>query len=161
LYTDVDTLLGEVHPSDPLVFDGAGGLSALLMDTISDEDQATIYAPLGVGCHVDHQIVHRVGRTLWTQGYSLAFYEDFPYAERPGALESALLAPRTMTWSVEEIPLEAVNLAAKVSAVAYYRTQLGVLFEGAEAVPNRVWTFAATRSPEICLAERIWRPEAA
>jgi hypothetical protein len=59
---------------------------------------------------------------------------------------------------METITLTPENVAAKVSALGYYRSQLATLFDGAEAMPNQVWSFAATRSAQACLAERIWWP---
>ena len=61
-------------------------------------------------------------------------------------------------WQSEVIPLDAADLAAKVSAVGYYRTQMGVLFGGADAMPSRLWVSAASRSPESGLSEPIWWP---
>lgn len=176
LYADVEALLGEVHAADRLGQEGVDALVDLLDGTISTsgvfdrfppepcgndrEDMMVVYAPLGVGCHVDHQIVHRVGRQLLARGYRMAFYEDYPYAERPGALESTMLAAGADGWKPETITLDAANLTAKVSALGYYRTQMTVLFGGPEAMPNRVWAFAATRSPGAGLGERIWWPPA-
>jgi hypothetical protein len=94
-------------------------------------------------------------------GYQAAFYEDYPYAERPGATQAAVAAAGAETWRVEAIPLSPEDLGAKVSALGYYRTQMAVLFHGAEAMPNRVWTFAASRSPQVPLAERLWWPSEA
>jgi hypothetical protein len=48
---------------------------------------------------------------------------------------------------------------AKVSALAYYRTQMAILFGGAEAMPSRLWACAAACSPQDCLAERIFWPQ--
>ena len=120
--------------------------------------ETTFYAPLGVGRHVDHQIVHTAARHLLTLGYRLAFYEDYPYAESPGATDAVVLAVGAEAWRMEAIPLGPEDLAAKVSAIDYYRTQLSSLFDGAQAMPNRVWAFAASRSPRLPLAERLWWP---
>ncbi len=160
LYADVEALLGGVHPADGLGQEGADGLLALLDGAISSDEMTVVYAPLGVGRHVDHQIVHRVARQLLARGYRVAFYEDYPYAERPGALEPALQPAKADGWQPEMIALDAANLTAKVSALGYYRTQMIVLFGGSEAMPSRVWAFAATRAPGTGLGERIWRPPA-
>lgn len=160
LYADVKALFGELHPAERLGQASAADLVDLLGDTILSKDTSVVYAPLGAGCHVDHQIVHRVGRQLLARGYRVAFYEDFPYAEEAGVLESSLLAADAGDWQPETIALNTENLTAKVSALGYYRSQMTVLFGGSEAMPSRVWAFAATRSPEIGLGERIWWPRA-
>src|SRR5687768_4997032 len=38
-----------------------------------------IYAPLGVGKHVDHQLVHLAAQELARGGWDVWFYEDIPY----------------------------------------------------------------------------------
>jgi LmbE family N-acetylglucosaminyl deacetylase len=157
LYTDLETLLGQVQTGDPM----ASAQVDLITQVLGFARHATdpvIYAPLGVGRHVDHQIVHAAARQLAACGCRVAFYEDYPYADRPGASEEALAAAGAVDWRPEVIRLGPVDVAAKVKAVDYYRSQLGTLFGGGEAMPNQVWGFAASRSPEVGLAERIWWP---
>jgi LmbE family N-acetylglucosaminyl deacetylase len=158
LYTEEQTLWQGVHSADPMARGGIEDLVERLAGLIPSGDRALVYAPLGVGRHVDHEITHRAARQLLEIGYQVAFYEDYPYAERSGALESALVAAGADGWRSEAIPLDAADLTAKVSALSYYRSQLAVLFGGAEAMPGRVWSFATTRSPQPCLVERIWWP---
>lgn len=156
MYTDLETLCGEIHPGDEVGRGGAEGLADQLAHLIPLEDGPVVYAPLAVGQHVDHQVVHAAARRLQETGYRLAFYEDYPYAERSGALETALAIAGAENWQLEVIPLDAADLAAKVSALGYYQTQMAVLFGGIEAMPSRVWTFGATRSAAAVLAERVW-----
>lgn len=158
LYPDLQSLWEDVHPADPLGQNASGGVSDRLAALLPPKDEAILYAPLGVGRHVDHQIVHTAARRLLALGYRMAFYEDYPYAESPGATDAALLAVGAEGWRVEAIPLSPENLVAKVSAIDYYRTQLSSLFDEAQAMPNRVWAFAASRSPRLPLAERLWWP---
>ena len=161
LYTGDEALFGGVHLADPLIQDGAEALFADLVERLPPAEQATVYAPLTVGQHVDHVVVHSVARHLLESGYRVAFYEDYPYAETPQALESALVAVEGEHWRSEVIPLDPADVAARVSAIGYYRSQLSILFGGAEAMPNRVWAYAAACSVGPGLAERIWWPELA
>jgi len=157
LYADLDALLGQVQPGDPLASAQADLITQVLGFTRHATDPV-IYAPLAVGRHVDHQIVHSAAQQLVTRGCRIAFYEDYPYAGQPGAAEAALAAAGAGDWRPEVIRLDPADVAAKVCAVDYYRSQLGTLFLGTEAMPSQVWGFAASRSPEAGLAERIWRP---
>jgi LmbE family N-acetylglucosaminyl deacetylase len=158
MYTDLTSLFGDVHADDPLGLSGAQGLVDELAARIAPADQSLIYAPLGAGGHVDHRIVHAAAQGLRAQGYRLAFYEDYPYAEQPGAVQSALERTGGQGWRPETIPLEGADLGAKVAALACYRSQLPVLFGAAERMPDRVRSFAAGLSPGGGLAERIWWP---
>jgi len=157
LYTDLETLTGQVQSGDPLASAQADLITQVLGFARHAADPV-IYAPLGVGRHVDHQMVHTAARQLVDRGCRVAFYEDYPYADRPGATEAALATAGAGDWRLEVIHLDTVDVAAQVKAVDYYRSQLGVLFRGAEAMPSQVWGFAASRSPEAGLAERIWWP---
>jgi hypothetical protein len=78
----------------------------------------------------------------------------------PGATELAVTAAGAEEWKAEAVSLDPEDLAAKVSALSYYRSQMYVLFGGIENMPNRIWAFAASRAPEIGLAERLWWPPA-
>jgi LmbE family N-acetylglucosaminyl deacetylase len=161
LYSGEAPLWGGAHPADALAQNGAGVLADRLAALFPAKDQAIIHAPLGVGRHVDHQIVHAAARRLLAAGYRVAFYEDYPYAEKVGATEAAVEIAEAEAWRVEPISLSPADLGAKVSALGYYRTQLAILFGGAEAMPSRVWAFAASRSPQMPLAERLWWPPGA
>ena len=158
LYADEEALWQKVSPYDPLAEDGARGLVDRLETAIPPPNQGLVYAPLGVGQHVDHQVVHRAARELQAKGYRMAFYEDTPYAMEPGATELAVAAAGAEQWQVDTMSLAPEDLIAKVSALNYYRSQMYVLFGGIENMPNRVWSFAASRSPGSGLAERIWWP---
>lgn len=152
-YTDVTTLFGDVDPEDPLTPDGLGERIAAVL---AAEDEVTVYAPLAVGHHVDHQIAHRAARDHLAGQYRLAFYEDYPYAETEGASAAVLHGTGVEDWALQVISLDPEDMVAKVSALSYYRTQMSILFGGAEAMPSRIWAFAASRCPDAGLAERIW-----
>lgn len=159
LYAGQEALFGPLQPADPMLLSGVADLEAYLTGLIPLEARPVVYAPLGVGHHVDHQVVHRLARRLLDGGYRLAFYEDYPYAQRPEAVAAALAAAGADGWRAEVCSLSVDDLAAKVTALAYYRSQLAMLFGGAEAMVNRVWAYAAACSPQDCLAERVWWPD--
>jgi LmbE family N-acetylglucosaminyl deacetylase len=104
----------------------------------------TLYAPLTVGNHVDHQLTFAAARILAGQGWQVRFYEDYPYVEREeGALEAALAARGIAHWQPVAVPLDEDDLAAKIEAIACYRSQVDVLFGGAKAMPGRIRAYAA------------------
>ena len=158
LYDNEGSLWQKVSPADPLAGEGLGTMVDHLETLLPASDQAIVYAPLAVGQHVDHQVVHAAARKLLAKGYRLAFYEDMPYAMTPGATNLAVSVAGAEEWQVDDVALTPVDLAAKVAAVGYYRSQLSVLFGGLEKMPDRLWAFAASCSSATCLAERLWRP---
>lgn len=152
LYTDVAALFGAVDPEDPVTPEA---VARSLADLLPPPGEVALYAPLGIGHHVDHLIVHDAAKHLISAGHAVAYYEEYPYAEVPGAVEAALDRTGARGWEEEIIPLSPSDVTARVAAIAYYRSQLGILFYGAEAMPSRVWSFAAARGRQ-CFAERIW-----
>lgn len=83
-YEGDDQLLGTPRADDPAPVD-------LLAREIARLEPQRVYLPLGIGGHVDHQLIREVGFGLLRQGRQwimpgpdyagiVAFYEDFPYA---------------------------------------------------------------------------------
>jgi LmbE family N-acetylglucosaminyl deacetylase len=150
-YASEEALFGPVHPSE----DGLPAeLAAVLREFIPPGEGVTLYAPLTVGNHVDHQLTFAAALILRGQGWDLRFYEDYPYIEREGALSAALAARGAEHWQPRVTPLDEDDVAAKIEAIACYESQLGVLFGDANAMRDRVTDFV-TRTG----GERFWGPD--
>jgi LmbE family N-acetylglucosaminyl deacetylase len=113
-----------------------------------------VFAPLGVGRHVDHQLVFWAARRLGPR-YGVLFYEDYPYVSRPGALQTRLeelnlpVQPR-----VTPIP---DLIGVKIAAIARYKSQLPILFGSSEAMPAAVRAYCeAVGGAPGHYAERFW-----
>lgn len=141
-YVDGATLFGAVAPTDSL----AEQLGAALPALLAESPGAQIYAPLGVGNHVDHQATFAVAAALAAAGAPITFYEDFPYVARPGALE-ARLAALGLAGTPAAVDIGA-TIERKIAAIAAYASQLDVLFGGAEAMAAAVRAHGAE--------ERFW-----
>lgn len=132
LYPTEDSLWGEVHPNDPA--------PAILAKLDLDESRL-IYAPLGAGRHVDHQIVRAWGLQLESAGYELRFYQDYPYMRKREAIDEALrhfgkMQPFTVV-------LSEAAMQAKIAAMAAYRSQISTFWENDAAIDAEVrQTFA-------------------
>lgn len=153
-YASEEALFGEVHPSDEaLIAELAGRFRALAL-----ERAGTIYAPLAVGCHVDHQIVRRAVEGL----AGVTYYEDFPYAAKPGALEAVLgeveqVGNFSERWQAELVALSPQALEAKIAAIACYGSQFVALgWANAEDMAAAVRAFAE-QTGDGAPAERYWR----
>ncbi|WP_322493921.1 hypothetical protein [Chloroflexus sp.] len=83
-YYSRETLFGTPDPVDPLMTT----LHELCHHLRVQFPQAVIYAPLGVGQHLDHQLTCRIAAQL--AGPVVMWYEDFPYVARDGELERRL-----------------------------------------------------------------------
>ena len=156
-YASEEAIFGSVHPAEY-------GLPAELADALSElippgeggtrhEPFGTLYAPLTVGNHVDHQVTFATALVLKAQGWRVRYYEDYPYVEREGALAAALAARGIQGWRYETVPLDEDDLAAKMRAIARYPSQVGVLFGDAQAMARRVRNYANSVG-----GERLWGP---
>ena len=89
-----------------------------------------MFAPLGVGRHVDHLLARTVGERL-----GAVLYADFPYTARDpeGEAVAAGAAARGRGPT---------DLAAKRPVIAGYRTQVDALFPDGE-IPLRPETYYA------------------
>jgi LmbE family N-acetylglucosaminyl deacetylase len=152
-YSDDGTLFGAVSPDDPL----AEVLSERLAALAARFPAAIIYAPLGVGRHVDHQVAHSAVAALTAGGASVAFYEDYPYVAKPGALAARLAElGGAELFTPIATSIDAV-LARKVGAIEAYASQISSLFADRAAVARDVAAYAAGASPAgSAYGERIW-----
>jgi LmbE family N-acetylglucosaminyl deacetylase len=149
-YCTEAALTGEPAGEDRLEIE----LIAELASIRAASPRAVVLAPLAVGGHVDHRIVHRAARDLARQGREVAFYEDLPYAATPGAV-----AQRT-TEIGRELEPETFDIAAtldrKIAAILAYTSQIGFLFGSREQARSAITAYAREVGVDGP-AERIWR----
>lgn len=151
-YTTEAALFGPIAPDEAELVER---VAESLMALWSQSAAATVYLPLGLGNHVDHQVAHQAGRRLYQAGIPIAWYEDFPYAIRSGG--EAQRQRLTAGLVAELVVIDSV-LERKIAAVAAYATQVPVLFGSTVAMPAALREYAnavgAGRS-----AERFWLVE--
>ena len=148
-YTDNSTLFGTPMGDDPLSYSTYQLVAALHRRA----PRATFYAPLGVGNHVDHQIIHSAAREAI--GSDLAFYEDFPYVLSPDAFERRWRA-LGQRFVPSTIDIDS-TLARKIGAIGAYASQLGSLFEEPAELARIVGEYAESLRPESgTYGERVW-----
>ncbi len=159
LYTVNNHLFGRIHPDDP----------ALFYQLPIPEGVSILYAPLGVGGHVDHLVVRHLVQQL-PVGLVVYYYEEYPYSASGGearritdgssqqqvgaqAVQTALkyfqqkLQPR-LTFLTE------ADLAAKTAAIACYESQISSFWDDAADMAVRVRRYAQEVAAPA--AERLW-----
>jgi LmbE family N-acetylglucosaminyl deacetylase len=148
-YIDNATLFGAPAAGDPLL----PNLKAFVHALRDRVPRATLYAPLGVGNHVDHQITYTAARA--GAGDAIAFYEDFPYVTKPDALEKRLHALEE-SFVTSTLDIDA-TLARKIGAIAVYASQISSLFGDVEAMRRQIRDYAEALRPDIgTYGERLW-----
>jgi LmbE family N-acetylglucosaminyl deacetylase len=129
------------------------------------DSNVRVYAPLGVGKHVDHQIVHQAAQELAGRGWDVWFYEDIPYALKPAALDARLAEIRATTQlePVARIPARTA-WEQKIDAILHYPSQLETVFQHYVGVGttrqeiSQALAAYAARAGDGDLGERFWRP---
>jgi LmbE family N-acetylglucosaminyl deacetylase len=112
-----------------------------------------VWAPLGIGGHVDHRLVRAAADALHSsappsdlrsaaatrQTPRLRYYEDAPYrASWRGRLDRwRLLRPRER-WHAEPLVADPAAAEAKVAALLAYGSQVGPLFGSADRLRSAV-----------------------
>lgn len=136
-------LFGEIHPADR-------ELITRLSEDISrlwPAQPGELAVPLAVGGHVDHQITRAAAERL---NRPLVYFEDYPYAQEPGALEKVIPAadPR---WRARVIPLKPDYLNRKIEAIRHHASQLSTFFANDADLVARVTDFSTRVG-----GERVW-----
>jgi LmbE family N-acetylglucosaminyl deacetylase len=139
LYPDEASLWGQVHPDDPV-------LSHL--EGFRVPEQVThLYVPMGVGAHVDHLVVREIGIAIYRllnqidQGHkhTLLFYVEFPYNEKPDAVQAAQQSiPEDIHLVAHDVKLSHQNVNAKIEGIKAYQSQISTFWDDEAALEKRV-----------------------
>jgi LmbE family N-acetylglucosaminyl deacetylase len=151
LYASEAALFGEVHQVEHDLVPALKGR----LESLFAQGTTLIYAPLAVGRHVDHQLVSQAALCLRRHGFHVRFYEDFPYADDPSTLASALQQWTAQPHALLQL-LDGTTVAKKISAIGLYRSQLQVLFGGEDSVDKRVRSYLLAVGGGQGFAERYW-----
>lgn len=155
-YETRDAVFGPMHEADRSMIEG---IVDALGGVIREDHGSVVHAPLGIGNHVDHRIVHAAAIELWKRGWPVLFYEDFPYARkivvgREHKLPAALLGV-DVRWHFRLQSFADEDLAAKIDSVRAYATQLRMLFHDEVTMVQRVREYSR-RVGAGGWAERFW-----
>ncbi len=120
------------------------------------QPETTIYVPLGIGDHVDHQITFNAGRQLAAQGHTVYAYEDCPYAiHSPERIPPRLAALAGQIGDPIDQPI-GPTLVRRIEAIAAYTTQVPVIFRFTDNMPAAVTNHALELGDGNGPAERYW-----
>lgn len=149
-YNSDAMLFGQPAKHDPL----RQQLVQLLDELHALAPRATFYVPLGVGDHVDHQLVYDA-TIIGGWGHASAFYEDIPYVCRSGALEARMSKlQRQFVPSIIDIDS---TLNRKFGSIACYASQINELFGGEAGMSEQLAAYHEMLRPEVgTYGERVW-----
>ncbi len=159
LYTAVDSFKGAVHPRDrELQLERLEALPMPFADQITH-----LHAPAAVGMHVDHQIVRDWALRIAAQHpeVTLHLYEDYPYAEKPEAIDAALeiLNQRVSKLTPNAYAASADDVSAKLMSLREYVSQISMFWDSLEEMDTAVTDFMTLSGQRAGIegpAEREW-----
>lgn len=149
-YDTVQAIFGAIHPEET-------DYDLALLEWVRPyvPANAFVLAPWAIGNHVDHQLTYKVGRLLEAEGWEVGYYEDVPYVDK---IDIGNWEPTgTQEYRIETLGLGEADMAAKIAAMAYYRSQIPVLY-GSEAEMSRRLRATAERVGDTFapMIERVW-----
>lgn len=153
VYLTGDAIFGPPHPDDPALLDQE---RVRLPDAFP---VTTLYAPLGVGNHVDHQLVRNWALKLTKANplVALKFYEEYPYTRDASAVSGALTYFAGLnTLSVQTVYLDEQDVTAKIQAIGCYQSQISTFWDSLEAMAQAV-RYAVETAGQGQPAERFWQ----
>lgn len=136
-YESAEQLFTPVRPTDR----APAQVAAALGPVLDGLDPERIFAPLGIGGHVDHRVVEEALSWL-AHPAPVVRWRDTPYALRETG--AGKLPDET------GIPIAAL-LERKLDACAAYTTQLGFQFGGADAMREQLTAFHAAEGRRLGL----------
>lgn len=153
-YQSEEALFGPVNPSD-LALDEQ--LAQTFLAIHERAPLAALYAPLGIGHHVDHQLCCSAADRLAQRKINVKFYEDFPYVTQQGALEGR---QRELGISMEPEMVEVSGtLRQREEAISRYTSQVPQLFGTEDKMLTSIRGYAGSlrRTYPGIQIERYWR----
>lgn len=150
LYPTEASLWGRIHPADRLETYADLSAAATLIASAH-----CLYAPLGVGHHVDHQLVRRwaVELAISSPTITLQFYTDFPYMKDSSKITMALADVET-TVQPRWVFLTQEDLKLKLEAMACYATQISTFWQNTDHMRQDVEL--SFRVQNDLWGERFW-----
>jgi len=148
-YDSNDALFGSLLPEDEATV-------ANVTEALADIGGERVFVPLGVGNHVDHQIVFRAGQRLAERGIEVWAYADVPYALARGTVDT-IVSELIAKGAVSEARLTYIDDDAwerRATAIDCYASQLTVIFrdhgDHRIAVDRYLREVGGGRRAEVC-----------
>lgn len=157
-YLSNEGIFGAVAPDEAT-------LSVAIIDVLrleaGERSTTRLYAPLAIGNHVDHQIAFAAGQRLSADGWDVWFYEDLPYALKPGSREGRFSEADAVLRVAGVIDVTA-TWEQKISAIMAYPSQLATVFAYVDAGSSRdeieaIMARYAKENGQGTYAERFWK----
>ena len=150
-YHSPTALFADVLPTDEV----GQALAPLLEAELAATAPQLVFAPQGLGLHVDHRQVMRAVQAVVPPTTPVLWYRDTPYIIRQPDAQPAPELPVSLTEVA--FPLTAAVLATKIAASQAYVSQTGFQFGGLEPVRAKLTLLADAEGKAVGLAQAVER----
>ena len=129
LYPSEDSLWKNIHPNDPAIN---------RLDSLTFSEADILYAPLGVGEHVDHLIVRDwAWKLAQKHAVTVKFYLEYPYLRDTEKVEQAYSAFPTDLNRIK-LPFSEKAMQKKIQAMRAYQSQIKSFWADEAEIDNEV-----------------------
>ncbi len=152
-YYSRETIMNHVQPGDWELFER---LSAHAVELWRRTARAVVYLPLGIGNHIDHQLVFMLAGALRQAGAEIWHYEDFPYVAREPRALGLRLAELGAPYRSRTVDITA-QIERRLEATALYGSQMTSTFRNVGPYREVTMRYASSvAGAEHRYAERLW-----
>lgn len=156
LYPSEESLFNQVNADDPLI-QSLDKQASIFTERFTDIQ--TLYIPLGVGHHVDHQLIRDWGLKIYKHNPELCvkFYEEYPYTRDASAIERAQAdLQSTIKIEAELITLSRFDIRTKIQAVACYKSQISTFWDNVDAMASEIRDMFRSDEDSDTYVECFW-----
>jgi LmbE family N-acetylglucosaminyl deacetylase len=136
-YDSEGSIFGGMDPREERL---VGELTGLLGSEIPLDTQ--LAAPLGIGNHVDHEIVRKAVSRLDRPSL---FYADYPYAREPRGMEILEFLGSAPDWKGVDFPLSEAGIQKWIEATLAYQSQRAVFWDSSQSLAAEIRDFSSSQ----------------
>ena len=120
-YQSEEDIFGGLNPQDMSLID-------IILEDLSDQlpSDARIIAPLGIGNHVDHDLIRKVASRL---DVVMDYYTDYPYVRESEGKEIITMLDGSSDWEKEAFVISDEARLKWISAAQAYKSQTPIFWE--------------------------------
>lgn len=120
-YQSEEDIFGGLHPEDLDLID-------IIVADLEDQfpPDIKVIAPLGIGNHVDHDLIRKVSSRLKIQ---IEYYADYPYVKKPEGIEILTLLADSSDWQNQLFGVSGEALNKWHLAASAYTSQIPIFWE--------------------------------
>jgi LmbE family N-acetylglucosaminyl deacetylase len=135
LYSNVADIVGGLDPREADLIDL---VSRDLKEALPKD--AEVIVPLGIGNHVDHELVRKAASRLERDLY---YYADYPYARDSEGQEILKFMEGSQEWQGEQMQVSKEGLDRWFQGAIAYVSQISTFWEDGSALENEIKQFSA------------------